>query len=102
MSFGGYMKVFEKVPGHPFHTIWIQNDLAALQKYVCGYIEAVTVEPGLVVICNEDGRIFNMAFNCAVCGISFVGPILIVGTDGEEFTDAPEWAEEFLRENTED
>lgn len=102
MSFGGYMKVYAKHPSHPYHTIWVKNDLKELQKFVGGYIEAVSVEPGITVICNEDGRIFDMAYNCAICGISFVGSILVVGTEGDEFTDVPDWAEEFLRENTED
>lgn len=102
MSFGGYMHVLAKQPGHPFYNLRIKNDLEELQKFVGGYIEAATVEPGLVVICNEEGRIFDMAYNCAICGISFVGSILVVGTEGDEFTDVPDWAEEFLRENTED
>lgn len=103
MSFGGYIKAFGKQPGHPYHTFWIRNDLKELQRFVGGYIETVTVAPKLVLICNEEGRLQDMGFNCEICGINFVGPILAVGTDDEgNFTDMPDWAVEFLRENTED
>jgi hypothetical protein len=30
-----------------------------------------------------------MPLNCEFCGINFYGPILLVGVDGDEFTDAP-------------
>ena len=35
-----------------------------------------------------------MEDNCRFLGVDFVGPILVVGVDGEKFTDVP--AEELL------
>lgn len=103
MSFSGYIKAVGKHPGHMLHNVWIKNDLEELQRFVGGYIETVTVAPKLVLICNEEGRLQNMDFNCEICGINFVGPILAVGADDEgNFTDAPEWAEGFIRKNMED
>lgn len=102
MSFGGYIKAFGKMPGHPYHAVWIKNDLKELQRFVGGYIEAVDITDDITVLCNEDGRFWEMPHNCAVCGIDFVGPILIVGVDGEEMTDIPEGAIEFIESNTED
>ena len=53
---------------------------------VGGYIETVTLDnTGLVVICNEEGRLRDLPYNCEVCGIDFVGPIVFAEVDGEEF-----------------
>lgn len=72
-----------------FHEIIIPNKLGVLQQLVDGYIESVTIEEDACVLCNEEGRIRGMEHNCKYLGIDFCGPILIVGTKGEEFTDCP-------------
>lgn len=61
---------------------------------VGGYIETVTFAQDACVICNEEGRLLGMEDNCRFLGVDFVGPILVVGVDGEKFTDVP--AEELL------
>ena len=61
------------------------NRLESFQKAVGGYIEAVTVASDLVLICNEEGRLLNLPFNATICGMDFYGPVLAVGTNGEEF-----------------
>lgn len=84
------MKTLIKNPGEEsFREIIIPNKLSLLQQLVGGYIETVTIAEDACVICNEDGRIEGMPYNCEFCGIGFVGPILIVGVDGEEFCDVP-------------
>jgi hypothetical protein len=54
---------------------------------VGGYIETVSFASDACIICNEEGRLLNLPFNCKLLGKEFVGPILIVGVDGDEFTD---------------
>ena len=50
------MKVIIKNPGEPIgHYEEIENDLHALQRKVGGYVEAVTIKPDLVMLCDEDG-----------------------------------------------
>ena len=61
------------------------NTLEAFQKTVGGYIETVTVDPGLVIICNEEGRLKGLPFNVELLGIGFVGTIVIAGVRGDEF-----------------
>ena len=39
----------------------------------------------------------GMPYNTTICGVSFVGPILIVGTAGEDFSDLTEQQEHALR-----
>ena len=67
-----------------------RNTLQALQERVQGHIECVTLEPGLVVICNEEGRINSMRHSATIAGVQFFGPILVVGAEGEDFTDVQE------------
>lgn len=83
------MKVLAKKPGAPWYEREICNSLGSLQAFVQGYIETVTLFSDAVVICNEDGRIRNMPHNTTICGVEFVGPILLVGKKGDEFCDCP-------------
>lgn len=83
------MKVIVKNPGAVPTLRDVPNTLEALQSVVDGYIEVVRLFTDAVVICNEEGRLRGLPFNCHILGISFVGPIMLVGTKGEEFTDFP-------------
>lgn len=83
------MKVIRKKPGCEPEVIDIDNTLKALQAEVGGCIETVSIAD-VVIICNEEGRILGLPDNCRVCGVDFVGTVLIVGTKGDEFCDVPE------------
>ena len=84
------MKPIRKKPGCAPEIIEVENTLKALQREVSGYIETVTIASDAVIICNEEGRILGLPDNCRVCGVDFVGTVLIVGTKGDEFCDVPE------------
>lgn len=84
------MKAIRKKPGCAPEIIEVGNTLKALQREVSGYIETVTIASDAVIICNEEGRILGLPDNCRVCGVDFVGKVLIVGTKGDEFCDVPE------------
>lgn len=79
------MKVLKKAPGESWETIDIENDLGVLQEAVGGYIEAYTFCNDAAVICNEEGRLMDLPFNCWYLGMDWYGTILIVGITGEEF-----------------
>ena len=81
------MKVIYKAPGCAPEPRDIHNTLEELQAAVGGYIETVTFASDAVVICNEEGRLQGLPHNCTFLGVGFVGPILIVGRDDDEFTD---------------
>ena len=84
------IKVIIKRPDEPVGRMtWISNSLKALQTHVEGYIETVTVSPNMTIICNEEGGILRLPYNCRLCGIDFVGTIIIAGVDGENLTDVP-------------
>ena len=84
------MRILIKNPSDEgFHQIVVPNDLHVLQQLVDGYIETVTLATDACVSCNEEGRLKDLEHNCKYCGVDFVGTILIVGIDGDEFTDCP-------------
>lgn len=91
------MKVIRKKPGCEPEIIDIDNTLEALQTEVDGYIETVSLSTDAVVICNEEGRLRGLPYNCRFVGVNFVGTILVVGRDRDEFCDVPE--ADFLMDN---
>lgn len=90
------MKVIWKEPGKAFEVREVENTLEALQKAVGGYIETFTFAEDACVICDEEGRLKGKPYNCEIWTVDFCGTILIVGVDGEEFTDVPEEAVELF------
>ena len=84
------MKAIRKKPGCAPELIDIDNTLKALQAEVDGHIETVTIASDSVVICNEEGRLRGMPYNCLFFGMVFVGTILVVGRNKDEFCDVPE------------
>ena len=81
--------VITKRPGEAPRHVWMSNTLAALQKAVDGYIETVSLPNGIVIICNEEGRLRNMPFNFRMMIGDIVGPVVICGRNGDEFGDLP-------------
>lgn len=81
------MRVIYKAPGGKPEIRDIPNTLEELQASVGGYIESCTFATNAAVICNEEGRLRGLPYNCRFLGVDFVGPILIVGIDGDEFAD---------------
>lgn len=81
------MRVIRKRPDQVPQIVDVENTLESLQFEVDGWIEAVTFSEDACVICNEEGRIQGLPFNLELMGILFFGTILIVGVDGENFTD---------------
>ena len=81
------IRILVKEPGEPWVRAQIPNSLEALQEKVGGKIETVTVFSDCCVVCNEEGRINKLPYNCCFMGVDFFGTILLVGTDEDEFTD---------------
>ena len=83
------INILIKEPNDNPQLIKIPNRLSSLQLVVGGYIETVTIASDLVIICNEEGRIKDLPYNCSICGVDFYGTIILCGFDGEEFADVP-------------
>jgi len=74
-----------KEPAKPIKFASLDNELHALQSVVGGYIEVHTLNKHIAVICNEEGRLQRLPYCCSVDGLHFVGPVIFVGVEGEEF-----------------
>lgn len=103
----GYINAIIKAPADEVgYMTKVNNELESFQYLVKGYIETLTLkadpedEKSIVVICNEEGWLQDMPYNCTVGGFELAGTILVVGVDGDEFADVPisldEWKEEWL------
>ena len=93
-----------------FYLDFPLNELEAFQILVGGHIECVTIHKemlpaeleatgDLIIVCNEEGRLQDLDFNCTLFGYQFVGPVVLVGQNGDEFDDFPfdraKWDEYF-------
>ena len=92
MKYRAIIKRPDEEYGHVTH---ISTSLENLQRTVGGYIEAVTIKTDFgignlaefVVVCNEEGKLQGLESNCWIEGHEFVGTIIIMGVENEEFTD---------------
>ena len=86
----GKIKAIVKRPDEEFgHMTHISSTLENLQSIVEGYIEAIELGGGLVMICNEEGKIRGLKPNMIVGLDVIVGTIIICGENGEDFGDIP-------------
>lgn len=84
------MKVIVKVPGHQAELREfpdeLNDQLAALQMAVGGWIEEVRLLPKLIAIVDEEGKLKRKPRNV----FGFVGIIVFCGSGEESFTDVPQ------------
>lgn len=59
------------------------NSLEAQQKLVGGYIEGVQLGDGVMMICNEEGKLTGLAPNFALPGDIVVGDVFFCRVDNE-------------------
>jgi hypothetical protein len=92
------IKCIVKQPDEQFgHVTWVSDSLENLQKTVGGYIETVALDNGVVLICNEEGRLRDMPYNFTLRRMRGVvtvqnaifGTVIACGVDGDEFADIP-------------
>lgn len=94
------MRAIYKAPGREPQRVEIGNVLGVLQQIVGGYIETVRISENGILIMNEEGKLRGLEpnFFLGAIGDTIVGPVLIVGENGDEFTDLPaDEAEEIER-----
>lgn len=90
------IKVVVKEPGKPFEVREVSNTLKQFQDIVGGHIEAVaSVLKDTLIICNEEGRLLGLPEQVLLGG-RYAGTVVLVGADGEDFTDAPEFVLSFF------
>lgn len=84
------IKAIIKRPDEEFgHMTNISERLENLQNTVEGYIECVSPDPRIVIICNEEGKLIGLEPNMKIPGDTLFGTIIVVGVSGEDFSDIP-------------
>lgn len=75
----------------------VENTLDALKSLVGGYIEVVRLDNGVLLICNEDGKMQGLPPNFKLGYDTVVGTAVFVSFDGkEDFTDLNDMQVEYL------
>ena len=97
-----YIQVLKVEPGNAPESVSMPNTLKAFQAAVGGYIEAVGLDCGAVLICNEEGKLMGLPANRRLGDDVIAGTFLIVGEADGEFcsltdTDAARCAEQFAQ-----
>ena len=79
-----------KRPGEPYgHMTSVNDSLADLQSIVGGPIEVVNLGAGVLLICNEEGKLSGLEHNFILPGDIIVGTVIICGAGEEDFEDIP-------------
>lgn len=73
-------------PGNSPEVVEFENSLESLQGFVNGYIEMITIENGIDMVINDEGKLMGLELNGYLTHKgkiydSIVGNILIVGHD---------------------
>ena len=90
----GKIRCIIKRPDEKYgHVTNISTSLKNLQKIVDGPIETVSCGDGVVIICNEEGKLRGLQPNFRIGEGPFadviVGDAIVIGVDGEDFCDVP-------------
>ncbi|MBQ8851248.1 MAG: DUF3846 domain-containing protein [Oscillibacter sp.] len=68
----------------------IRNTTEELKRHVGETVQTYELAVDACVVYDEEWRLKNRPPSVELCGMEFGGPILIVGFDGEGFTDLPQ------------
>lgn len=94
------MRAIYKAPGKDPQRVNIGNELKVMQQLVGGRIETLRISDNGILVMNEEGKLLGLEenFYLGAIGYTIVGPVLVVGENGDEFADLPEdEAEEISR-----
>lgn len=84
------IKVIIKRPDEEYgHVTHISARLENLQNTVGGYIETVPVQPGTIIICNEEGKLKELPPNMPYYHDTIHGTIIVCGQSGPDICDIP-------------
>ena len=79
------INILVKRPGDDWKQVTIENELSEFQRIVGGYIETYDLGYDTLIICNEEGWLNGMEYNCTIDGNDFAGTIIFCKQDGEGF-----------------
>lgn len=86
------MRILYKQPGQDPRSMVIPNELKVMQQLVGGHIETLRISDNGILVMNEEGKLLGLEenFYLGAIGDTIVGPVLVVGEDGEDFASLPD------------
>ena len=79
------INILVKEPGEDWHKETIEDELSEYQRIVEGYIEIYYLGDHTLILCNEEGWLNGLEYNCTIDGNDFAGTIIMLKENGEEF-----------------
>ena len=84
------MKILIVEPGANPRKACIQDTLEAMQQTVGGPIEVLPLPDGVMLVCDEEGKLRGRMPNRYIGGELIVGTFFFFFSDDEDLTDLPE------------
>ena len=84
------MKILIVEPGANPRKACIPDTLEAMQQTVGGPIEVLPLPDGVMLVCDEEGKLRGRAPNRHIGGELIVGTFFLCCADDEDLTDLPE------------
>ena len=86
------MRILYKQPGEDPRSMVIPNELKVMQQLVGGHIEMLRISDNGILVMNEEGKLLGLEpnFYLGSIGDTIVGPVIVVGEDGEDFASLPD------------
>ena len=86
------MRILYKQPGEDPRSMVLPNELGVMQQLVGGHIETLRISDNGILVMNEEGKLLGLELNfyLGAIGDTIVGPVLVVGEDGEDFASLPD------------
>ena len=97
------MKVLYYAIGKEPEVIEIAPTLKSMQETVGGYIETLTLSNGVVVVCNEEGKLLDLPLNRTVffsprSAEAIMGNFFVCEAGDEDFKDISSKGIEYAKE----
>lgn len=79
------INILVKAPGDDWKQVTIEDELSEYQRIVEGYIETYSLGDHTLIVCNEEGWLNGLPYNCTIDNTDFCGTIILCKQDGEEW-----------------
>ena len=79
------IKIIVKKVGEPHRVEIVKDEYATYNNLVGGYLEVVTLDKGVLMVCNEEGKLDGLEPNLILPHDIIVGDIFFCSQKGPDF-----------------
>ena len=77
------IRVLKVEPNKHPEEFMLENELEAMQEAVGGYIDIVSLEGGVCILLNDEGKLIGLEGNRRICNDIIVGNFYVCGSNYE-------------------